>query len=65
MSTFTVEYAQLSAKYMPLGILVAVFSVIAIALLQYTKRIRKMPGYLKSNYSTFRSTPFIIQKAIP
>ena len=62
MPELTVRYAQLAPKYVPLGILVAIFSVIAIALLQYTKRIRKMPGYFKSNFTLFRSTTFITQK---
>lgn len=55
MSSLTVTYSQLSDKEIPLGILVAVFSVIAITLVQYTKRIRKIPAYLKSNFSTFKS----------
>lgn len=55
MSSSTVTYSQLSDKEIPLGILVAVFSVIAITLVQYTKRIRKIPAYLKSNFSTFKS----------
>jgi hypothetical protein len=62
MPELTVRYDQLAPKYIPLGILVAIFSVIAIALLQYTKRIRKMPGYFKSNFSPFRSTNLLIKK---
>lgn len=56
MAPPTVSYSQLEPKYIPLGIVVAVFSVIAIALLQYTKRIRKMPAYFKSNFSACKST---------
>ena len=55
MSSSTVTYSQLSEKEIPLGIIVAVFSVIAISLVQYTKRVRKIPAYLKSNFATFKS----------
>lgn len=51
----TVSYEQLSSKYIPLGIIVAIFSVIAIAMLQYTRRIRKMKAYFISNFSLFKS----------
>jgi hypothetical protein len=62
MSELTVRYDQLAPKYIPLGIIVAIFSLIAIVLLQYTKRIRKMPGYFKSNFSSLRSTYFPTKK---
>ena len=58
----TVAYTDLSNKYVGLGIATAVTVVIAGILLQFTRRIRNMPSYFRSNYSCFQGNFKILNR---
>ena len=49
----TVSYADLQNRIIGLGIATAVTGILAGILLQFTRRIRNMPSYFKSNFSIF------------
>ena len=61
MTAQTVNYTDLSDRYVGIGIATAVSVVIAGILLQFTRRIRNMPSYFRSNYTCFQGN-FLIKK---
>lgn len=54
MAAQTVNYTDLENRIIGLGIATAVTGILAGILLQFTRRIRNMPSYFKSNFSAFR-----------
>lgn len=57
----TVGYNDLQNRVIGLGIATGVIGILAGILLQFTRRIRNMPAYFKSNFSVMQGThPFYL-----
>jgi len=52
----TVAFTDLENKFIGLGIACGVTAILAGAILQYTRRIKGIPSYLRSNFSLLKGT---------